>query len=260
MRVLITNDDGWESPGIGVLAGVARDLGAAVVVAAPAWNSSGASASITGVSEHGRLVFEEHTRPDVADVTFVGVEAAPAMIVRAGVRGAFGPPPDLVLSGINDGPNTGHAILHSGTVGAALTAATHGCRSVAFSLGVEQPPNYEASAEVARRVIPWAVDAAAPLTLNVNTPSCASEKLRGMRRAALADFGAVQTNITERGEGHVELRYSEVETDSNDSDAGLLAAGWATITALRPVCEASDYDLSALLDDLLAENGVGEIR
>src|SRR5437764_9905885 len=114
------------------------------------------------------------------------------MIVRAGVRGAFGPPPDLVLSGINDGPNTGHAVLHSGTVGAALTAATHGCRSVAFSLGVATTPDYRAAAEIARTVIPWALQIPGPLTLNVNVPSGPPDSLRGLRPARLASFGAVQ--------------------------------------------------------------------
>src|SRR5207302_10869303 len=171
MRVLITNDDGWDSPGIGVLATVARDCGATVVVAAPAWNSSGASAALTGVAEQGRLLLEQRDRNDVPGLPFIAVEAAPAMIVRAGVHGAFGSPPDLVLSGINDGANTGHAVLHSGTVGAALTAATHGCRAVAFSLGVAPEPDYRAACEVAATVIPWALDMPAPLALNVNVPS-----------------------------------------------------------------------------------------
>jgi hypothetical protein len=59
-------------------------------------------------------------------VPCLGVEATPAFIVFAAFVGAFGPPPpELVLSGINHGPNTGYAVLHSSTVGAALTATTH---------------------------------------------------------------------------------------------------------------------------------------
>ena len=121
MNVFITNDDGINSPGIAALARVAVELGLDVVVAAPAWNSSGASASLTGVSSDGRLVVTDYQLDGADKAMAYCIEAAPAMIVRAGVRGAFGPTPDLVLSGINDGPNTGHAVLHSGTVGAALT-------------------------------------------------------------------------------------------------------------------------------------------
>ena len=246
MRVLITNDDGVDSAGIAVLAGVAEELALDVVVAAPAWDSSGASASLTGVSDDGRLVLEKRSWPDLDSVSVFAVHAAPAMIVRVGVRGAFGPTPDLVLSGINHGPNTGHAVLHSGTVGAALTAATHGCRSVAFSLGPASAPNFDAAAAVARQIIPQALDAPPPLTLNVNVPSGSAGELRGVRPAVLAGFGAVQTTVTEIEQGYVELTFAEIDPRGEpDSDAVLLSQGFATVTALSPVCEATDIDLRA---------------
>jgi 5'-nucleotidase len=250
MRVLITNDDGIDSPGIAALARVAVELGLDVVVAAPAWNSSGASASLTGVSADGRLIIQERHLDGVEGAVALGVEAAPAMIVRAGVRGGFGPAPDLVLSGINDGPNTGHAVLHSGTVGAALTAATHGCRAVAFSLGLAAQPDFRAAAHVARTVIPWALHAPAPLTLNVNVPSGAPEDVRGLREAPLASFGAVQTNVTELGRGYVGVSFAEIDPSGEPgSDATLLANGYATLTPLSPVCEATGVDLGGLLGD-----------
>jgi len=249
MRVLITNDDGVDSAGIAALTSVAAELGLDVVVAAPAWDSSGASASLTGVSSDGRLMVERRRFESAPDAVVFAVQAAPAMIVRAGVRGAFGPPPDLVLSGINHGPNTGHAVLHSGTVGAALTAATHGCRAVAFSLAAAPRPDFSAAAEIARHVVRWALDAPAPLTLNVNVPSGPPAQVRGLSLARLASFGAVQTKVTEVGEGYVNLAFAEVdEAGEPGSDAVLLAAGYATITALSPVCEADGVDL----DDLTA--------
>ena len=251
VRVLITNDDGIDSPGLHALAGVASDLGLDVVVAAPAWNSSGASASLTGVSADGRLVVEERRLPVSERVAAFAVESAPAMIVRAGLLGAFGPAPDLVLSGINDGPNTGHAVLHSGTVGAALTAATHGCRSVAFSIGLAAKADYRAASEVARTVITWALEAAAPLTLNVDVPSGEPSALRGIRRARLASFGAVQTQVTELGKGYVALSFAEIDPNGEPgSDATLLAQGWATVTALAPVCEAPSVDIAGLVDSV----------
>jgi 5'-nucleotidase len=248
VRVLITNDDGVDSTGISVLGAVASELDWDVVVAAPAWDSSGASASLTGVSEEGHLLVEERSWPDLAHLRVLAAEAAPAMIVRAGVHGAFGPPPDLVLSGINHGPNTGHAVLHSGTVGAALTAATHGCRSIAFSLGVAPMENFEAAAAVARSILPWAVDAPAPMTLNVNVPSVAADELRGTVPAVLAAFGAVHTNVTERGQGYVGITYADVDASREPgTDAALLAEGFATLTPLAPVCEADGTDLTDLL-------------
>jgi 5'-nucleotidase len=169
------------------------------------------------------------------------------MIVRAGVRGAFGSPPNLVLSGINDGPNTGHAVLHSGTVGAALTAATHGCRSVAFSLGVAAAPDFRAAAEIARTVIPWALEMPAPLTLNVHVPSGPPENIRGLLPARLASFGAVQTNVTEIDKGYVGVSYTEIDASGEPgNDATLLLEGYATLTPLSPVCEATGVDVAKL--------------
>jgi 5'-nucleotidase len=125
MRVLVTNDDGIDSIGLRVLAGVAVEAGCEVVVAAPHTERSGSSAALTVLEEHGRLGVHEHRLAGL-DVRALGVEATPAFIAMVAARGAFGEPPDLVASGMNHGPNTGHAVLHSGTVGAALTAATFG--------------------------------------------------------------------------------------------------------------------------------------
>jgi 5'/3'-nucleotidase len=253
VRALVTNDDGIDSPGIAALAAVASQLGLEVTVAAPAWNSSGASASITGVSNDNRLVVTARSMPASAHAHAFAVEASPAMIVRVGVRGGFGfdTPPDLVLSGINDGPNTGRAVLHSGTVGAALTAATHGCRCVAFSLGThasDAPPVFDAACTIARRVIPWALEAPAPLALNVNVPSGRADDVRGLRHAHLATFGAVDTQVTVLDGGQLRVSYSEIDpTGEPGSDATLLSEGYATVTALNPVCETDRLALIGLV-------------
>lgn len=244
--VLVTNDDGITDPGLRALAGVAVDLGLEVVVAAPAWNSSGASASLTGVSEDGRLLFNETALDGLPGVRALGVHAAPALIARVGIRGGFGVTPDMVLSGVNDGQNTGHAVLHSGTVGAALTAGTHGCRAVAVSLAGRT--HFDTAAAVARRLIERALDAPAPLVLNVNVPDVPLDQLRGVRRAPLARFGAVQTQVTEVAEGYVAVSFTEVDPGGEPgTDAALLADGWATVTPLSPVCEAEAIDVNPLL-------------
>src|ERR1700761_1674997 len=124
MRVLVTNDDGVSAPGLRPLAEAARGRGVEVVVAAPAQEASGMSAALTAVTDRGRVVFEETPAG-------FGVAASPAYIVVLASLGVFGPPPEIVLSGINRGANIGRAVLHSGTVGAALTAANHGARAMA---------------------------------------------------------------------------------------------------------------------------------
>src|SRR5207253_2756925 len=114
-RALITNDDGITAEGLRWLAMAARDAGLEVVVAAPSTEASGSSAAITAAEEDGRVLVEQHELDGLAGVPAYGVSAAPGFIVLIATRGAFGPPPDIVLSGVNSGANTGRAVLHSGT-------------------------------------------------------------------------------------------------------------------------------------------------
>ena len=249
MRALITNDDGIGSAGIHVLATAAVEAGLDVTVAAPSWDSSGASASLTSVETDGRLLVEERRLEGLDDVRAFAVEAAPAYIVRAAITGAFGPPPDLVLSGVNHGRNTGFAVLHSGTVGAALTAMTHERRAMAVSIDSATPTHWDTAAKVASVALRWLIDVESPIVLNVNVPDVAGDQLGGFRRAHLAKFGAVQTMLTETGSGYVKFEYRDVDAEYEEgTDAALLAAGIASFTPLQPVCEASSVDTTALED------------
>jgi 5'-nucleotidase len=250
-RVLVTNDDGVDSPGIMALAAVAAGAGHDVVIAAPSWDSSGASASLTAALADGRLILDRRSDDALPDVKIFAVEAAPAFIVRAAATGAFGPPPDVVLSGINIGPNTGHAALHSGTVGAALTGSTTGARAAAFSIGVGNPIHWATATRVAEQLLASIVDGAAQLVLNVNVPNVAPQDLTGMRAAHLATIGAVQAVLTETGEGYVKLDYEALGGELEPgTDVAVLADGAASVTALRAVCEAADVDVEGMLDAL----------
>jgi 5'-nucleotidase len=259
LRCLVTNDDGIGSEGLRVLALVALEAGLEVVVAAPMREASGASASITAVEEDGRFVVEARQLAGLEDACAVlAVGGLPAFIALTGMRGAFGPPPDVVLSGINNGPNTGYAVLHSGTVGAALTASTFGARALAVSLNVRtrtvsgagiapsarSAPHWETAAELARRTLPVLLAAEAGTVLNVNAPDVALDEVRGFERARLARFGAVQTNVAERGEGYVKVALAEIDAEYEPgTDAALIAAGYATITPLSAVCETGAVSL-----------------
>jgi 5'-nucleotidase len=245
-QVLVTNDDGVDSPGVWALAAAAHRLGHDVVVAAPAWDSSGSSASLTAVLQDGRLLLEPRPWPELPDVPGFAVQAPPAYIVAAAAGGAFGPPPDIVLSGVNTGANTGQAVLHSGTVGAALTASTYGKRGMAVSLAFDQRWHWETAEAVAATALRWLVGAPPPIALNVNVPNVAPSALRGLRPANLARFGLVQTVVTESGHGWVKVEYEPVrEAPAPGSDSALLADGYATFTALNTVCE-SGIDTSGL--------------
>jgi 5'-nucleotidase len=261
LRCLVTNDDGIASDGLRLLAALAVEAGLEVVVAAPMREASGASASITAVEEDGRFVIEPRFLAGLEDAcTVLAVDGLPAFIALTGMRGAFGPPPDIVLSGINNGPNTGYAVLHSGTVGAALTASTFGARAMAVSLNVRtrtvsgagvapsamKPPEWDTALEVARRVLPGLLKSAPGTVLNINAPNIPLSEVKGLERARLARFGAVQTNVAERGEGYVKVALAEIDAEYEPgTDAALIAAGYATVTPLQAVCEAGEVELPA---------------
>jgi 5'-nucleotidase len=249
-RVLITNDDGIGSPGLHALAAAAVRAGLDVVVAAPATEASGSSSSITAVEEDGRISVEGRELEGLDGVKAFAVHGAPAFITMIATHGAFGPAPDIVLSGVNRGANVGRAILHSGTVGAVLTAGINDGRGLAISLDTGLNPeeiHWETAAQLATDLLPFLLEQDAGCALNLNVPNTAGPELPELRTATLTRFGIVQTTLAERGEQHVRLAIADTtETPDPDSDAALLAEGFATVTAIRPVTGITLPDLDGL--------------
>ena len=136
MKVLVTNDDGIESAGLHALVRALVGDGRDVVVAAPDCDMSGSGAAIGHIHADEHIDAELVELPGLPGVPAYAVDGPPALCVLSARLGGFGEPPDLVVSGINPGCNTGRAVLHSGTVGAALTAANFGCRGIAVSIDV----------------------------------------------------------------------------------------------------------------------------
>ena len=252
MRVLITNDDGIDSPGLAVLADVARSRGHDVLVAAPCWDSSGASSSVTGVGKLGEVATETRSWPGWPDGTVLAVDATPALIALVAVHERFGPRPDIVLSGINRGANSGRAILHSGTVGAAFTAYQHGCMALAMSLDVGSADasdmHWETASDVAGRLFEWMCDHPRRMVVNCNVPNLAPGGLLGIRHAGLDLIGTFQTSMTEESGGTVPTTVAESDTAEADSDTALLRRGFACVTALVPIVEDTGVDFAGLLD------------
>jgi 5'-nucleotidase len=259
MRALITNDDGIDSVGLRTLAECALTLGLDVTVAAPRQERSGSSAALSAVGEDGRLVVAARKWDALPYARAYAVEASPALIVFVAVRGAFGEPPDVVLSGINHGPNTGRAVLHSGTVGAALTAQSQGIPSMAISLATAaaetaageserhtDATNWETARDAATQAVRSFLTrieddpARTPIVMNVNVPDVPQEKWRGLRDARPAAFGAVQAQIGARGVGYLTTTFAEINTEPEpDTDVALLRECWATVTLLDGPTEAT---------------------
>jgi 5'-nucleotidase len=238
---LITNDDGIDSPGLHALATAASEAGLNVVVAAPASEASGSSASITGADPAGRIRMERRTIAGL-DVPCFAVQAAPALIVLIAAHGAFGDPPDVVLSGINRGANVGHAILHSGTVGAALTGGSNGARAMAVSLDVGMRPvslEWAAAAAVSKEMLATVLECPRGTVLNLNVPNTDGAARGRPRVATLAPFGIVQTTTTESGEDEVRLTVADLQGEQDPrTDVALLLAGHSTLTSVTAVGES----------------------
>ncbi|WP_431878157.1 5'/3'-nucleotidase SurE [Micromonospora marina] len=265
-RILVTNDDGVHAPGIRALARAAYERGMDVVVAAPEAEASGMSAALSAVTEDGRLVFRETELDGLPGVPAYAVAASPAYIAILAGLGVFGPVPDLLLSGINRGANAGHAVLHSGTVGAALTAGNNGIRALAVSLDVLTPAqasagsggaaiavldsvddesrHWSTAAELAGTLLPWLAGADPGTVLNLNVPDLPAEQVAGLRQATLAPFGQVQVSVAERGEGFVR---TAVEVNAvravPGTDIAWLADGYAAVTAVRALGHLPEVEL-----------------
>ncbi len=238
-RVLVTNDDGIDSPGLVALARCAVDLGWQTVVAAPAEESSGTSAGLTAAKDDRQVAVERRTLAELPDVEAYAVAAHPALIVLAACHDGFGEPPDIVLSGVNRGANIGRAILHSGTVGAALTGSVNGARALAVSLDVGEEstaPHWDTAADVTRDLLTRLAELPEGSVLNVNVPD--REAVEEVRWTRLASFGRAQHRVSQLDDATIEVSSVVVEGELEPgTDAALLAAGHVTVTPLYSVHE-----------------------
>src|SRR5699024_12487158 len=127
---------------------------------------------LRGEHEDGVLTVSERRPPGLReDIESMAVHASPALIAYAAGAGDLGPRPDILLSGINLGPNVGPAIMHSGTVGAAISAAAQDIPALASSITTRQPEHWETAAAVLARALDWLTGHQQDhWVLNVNVP------------------------------------------------------------------------------------------
>jgi len=207
------------------------------VVVAPKDEYSGAGAALGPVQLDQSLEYDTIEIPGLEDVPVYGLDGPPALCVVLARLGGFGDPPDVVVSGINPGNNTGRSILHSGTVGAAMTGAGFGVPGLAVSIGAHRDddfePHWATAATVGVSALEWLLTRSDRTILNVNVPNVPLEEVRGVRLARLAPFGTVRTAIVEAGHGRLqfELRATEEQLDP-DTDTALVLAGYVAVTPL----------------------------
>jgi 5'-nucleotidase len=240
VRIQVTNDDGIQSEGLQVLTAHLAAAGHEVVVVAPDRDWSGAGAAFGSFRPDQHLDVQRVTIDACPDVEAWALDGPPALTVIAARLGAFGEAPDLVVSGINAGLNTGRAILHSGTVGAALTAQNFGISGLAVSVDQSDPWCWDTAAQLAVEVLPLVVDAPPRSVLNLNVPARASRQdVEGIRWTGLAPFGAVRAAVVGRDDTRLqfELQVTGYEPPV-DTDQGAVQVGYAALTTLVGVVEA----------------------
>lgn len=184
MNIVITNDDGIYADGLWVLAKELRKVGT-VTVAAPDREQSGTGTSVT---LHQPLRLSQIKSP-VEGVSAYSVAGTPADSVILAVRLAVKDKVDLIVSGINEGPNLGDDVFISGTVGAALQGYFYGIPAIAFSLGALERLHFDVAAGFARLLVSAINDKSLPqkLLLNVNLPNLPREKIEGIEITKLGE-------------------------------------------------------------------------
>ena len=177
MKILLSNDDGYLAPGLQALADALTDVGEIMVVA-PDQDRSGASNSLTLVTP---------LRARTMENGFIRVDGTPTDCVHLAITGLLEEEPDLVVSGINAGPNMGDDVLYSGTVAAATEGRFLGLPAIAISMNSHEPEHFETGARVASELVQRLVRTpiSENVILNVNVPDLPYEALAGFRSTRL---------------------------------------------------------------------------
>jgi 5'-nucleotidase len=257
LRILITNDDGINAPGLAVLDAIAKEVAGAdgeVWTVAPAFEQSGVAHCISYT--HPTMIAELSPRRWAA-------EGSPADCVLAAIYDVMrDAPPDLVLCGINRGNNAAENVPYSGTVGGAMEAALQGMPAVALSqyygpVNTALGDPFEAAAEHGAETVQRLLDAALwdegdyRLFYNVNFPPLAAADVRGLKvarqgyRQGDVNFG-VEPHLSPSGRRFLWVKGGRQDLPSAaGSDAAVNLDGWISVTPMR-----ADFTAHEALGDL----------
>ena len=228
MRILVSNDDGYFSPGIAILAERLAALGEVTVVA-PERDRSGASNSLT---------LDRPLTVRTAGNGFRYVNGTPTDCVHLVLTGLLAAPPDVVVSGINFGANMGDDTIYSGTVAAATEGFLFGLPSVAISLASKEGRYFDTAAAVAVQLVQrfGRAPIGQPVLLNVNVPDIALAELGEFEVTRLGrrhKAEAVVKMQTPRGEAFWIGPAGEAQDSGPGTDFHAVAAGRVSVTPLQ---------------------------
>jgi 5'-nucleotidase len=231
MKILLSNDDGYQAPGLIALYEAIKDLGDVEVVA-PEHNNSAKSNALT-------LYAPLSVRQ--ANNGFRYINGTPADCVHVALTGLLAYRPDLVVSGINNGANMGDDTIYSGTVGAAMEGYLFGIPSIAFSQTQKGWAHLESAARKARELVQHLIGEGtterSPWLLNVNIPNLAYEELKSFRVCRLGRRHAAEKVIAQTSP-HGETMYwiggaGPAKDGAEGTDFHATAQGHVSITPLK---------------------------
>lgn len=253
MRLLISNDDGIWAPGLRALVEALKPLGEIFVVAPDRERS----ATGHGITVHWPLKVEQ-VDFGITGVQAWSVEGTPADCVKLGIEVlTAGSRPDVVVSGINKGPNLGTDVLYSGTVSAAIEAIINEVPGIAVSLASYQDFNFAATGKVAAYMVEKLLEhgISEDTILNVNVPPLPLDKLKGIKVTRLGQRryqNAFHERRDPRGRVYYWIGGEPIDLDaSQDTDIWAIEAGYVAVTPIhfdltnyKIIQEVDGWDLS----------------
>jgi 5'-nucleotidase len=237
MRILVTNDDGINSDGLDVCAEIGSALSDDVWIIAPEFDQSGVSHSLS-LNDPLRLRAVGERR--------FAVKGTPTDCVIMGAKYVLKERrPELVLSGVNRGRNTGEDVIYSGTVAGAVEGTILGIPSVALSQSYmsrsEQPPYWETALRFGPDIIRRLIGAGIPseVLINVNFPNCPPDDVRGIAVTSLGRHHQERLRIDQRSDGRGNAYYwiayvpNRSHRGEGGTDVAALADNRIAVTPLR---------------------------
>ncbi len=238
MRVLCTNDDGINAPGLKVVEEIARALSNDVWIVAPELDQSGVSHSLS---------LNDPLRLREIGPRHFAVRGTPTDCVIMGARHILVPKmPDVVLSGVNRGRNVAEDVVYSGTIAGAMEGTILGLPSFAlsqeFSVETREKPLWETALKFGPPIIRKVIEAGIPknTVINVNFPSCAPEQVKGIlvTRQGKRNLGFLKIDERRDGRGNPYFwigfeRTAMLDPPAEGTDLAALAARYVSVTPLR---------------------------
>jgi 5'-nucleotidase len=235
MEILVTNDDGIHAEGLRVLSEAVRPLGNLTIVA-PDREQSATSHSLT---------LHRPLRIRHLEARVLTVDGTPTDCVLLGVHGFLKRKPDLIVSGINHGPNMGNDVFYSGTVAAASEGAFLGIPSIAISLATWEKAEFETAGRVARSLVQSLLRVGIPAgkCVNINIPSRPWAELRGVRVTRLGTRvfrDVIVEKVDPRGKAYYWIGGEDPTWEHDEaSDFAAVSEGFVSVTPLS--FELTDY-------------------